>query len=245
MATKVRKKDYITSIIGRYGGLKASFKEVEKMRKNHKERINPAYTSGITSIKNLAGTYKRGSRAGMPKVNEKALTKLTLNELKRLDRLMELQGNKQMYSAIDRKIRENAWDLAYTSFKNASKYKGKRAEEIEKRRRELSEEDYRNMVYLFEKMEGDFLHAYGSEVAEQLYEETNGEIDSQTLYDVMREGIEIGRVAGAYNKKYATRQNEVAQEFVWFWSGYVFDEPDTDLDYVIEEFKESLINGEI
>lgn len=246
MAKKTTKKEYIKSITERYAGLESKFKEVAKLRKNHKQRINPAYTSGITSIGNLAGIYKRGSRAGQLKINQKSLNQLTANELKRLDRLMELQQNRNMYSSLDKQIREEAWDLAFSSFKNASRYSNKeQGVDIERRRRGLTEEDYRNMIYLFEKMEGDYLHAYGSDVAEQLYEETEGEYDASTLFDVMTKGLEIGKSAGSYNSKYNTSQNRVAQEFLWHWSSYVSENPRAKMSDIEDEFIKLLVEGEV
>lgn len=238
---KITKGVYIGSIKERYSTLERKFKEVEKMRKNHKERINPNYTGRITSISNLTGRYKYGSRAGQLKVTDAALRKLTLKELRRLDRLMELQQGAEMYSARDKEIREEAWKTAYDSFKNASNYVNKEnGIEVEKRRRNLTEEDYRNMVYLFEKMEGDLLHAYGSDVAEQLYEETEGLYDTSTLYDVMLEGIKVGHLAeeGVFGRDKRNKGNEVAQDFLWYWSGYMFDDPDTEdsIEDIVFEF---------
>lgn len=246
MAKRTSKKEYIKSITSRYASLEGKYKEVAKLRKNHKKRINPAYAGKITAISNLVGVYKRGSRAGQLKLTDSALRNLTVQELKRVDRLMELQEQSSMYSALDKQIREEAWDLAYSSFINASKYTNKEnAEDIYRRRKDMTEEDYRNMVYLFEKMQGDLLHAYGSDVAEQLYEETEGEYDTDTLYEVMLKGIELAKEAPDYDSEYSSRQNEIAQEFVWHWSTSVYDDPDSSLDDIADEFREMLSNGDI
>ena len=239
MAKKIRKEDYIAQIISKYSDLQPHFREAEKLRKNHKERINPVYTRGMTFIKNRVGTYKRGARAGALKMNERSLNNLTLDELRKLNNRMNIQQQTQMYSSLDKEIRQNAWDLAYTSFVNASKYNGtKKAKELELRRRNMSEEDYRNMTYLFEKMEGDLLHAYGSEVAEVLYEETEGNFDTDTLMDVLYKGIEMGHLAsaGVFGKAYSKQPNAVSNDFVTFWSSYKFEHPRASLTKAAVEF---------
>ena len=235
------KKEYISGIIEKYKGMEGKIKEVEKMRKNHKNRINPSYTGGLTAIGNIAGKYKRGSRAGQLKINEKSLSKLKVNELQRLSRLFDLQENKSMYSALDRSIRKEAWENAFLTFKNASKYvNSAEGEAIEQRRRDMTEDDYENMIHLFERMEGDFLHAYGSDVAEQLYEETEGKYDTETLYDVMRIGLKMGKNAGYFSKEYSGKQNETAQDFLWFWSMYKSEHPRASMKTIEDKYIETL-----
>lgn len=241
MAEKSTKKDYIESIIGRYEKLKGSFKEVEKLSKNHKKRINPIYRSGMTSIKNLAETYKKGSRAGTLKLTPTALKRRKLNELRRLDRLLELQSNKDMYSSLDKEIRQNAWDLAYTSFINASKHTNEKdALELVERRRNISEEDYRQMTYLFEKVRSDLLTSYGSSVAEELYERAGEEYEVDTMFDVMKRGVEVARKLSAFNEDIANSQHETAEDFIWFWLDYVYENGETDLDVVEEAYIEDI-----
>lgn len=242
---KITKSSYIRNIVNNYEGLKGHFREVEKLRKNHKKRINAAYTSKKTAITNIVGTYKRGSRAGQLKINEKALNKLTLKELQRVNRLTELIEDTPMYSAFDADERKKAWDLAYTSFKNASSKRGsekkpdKQREDLVRNRRFLKKKDYRELVYLFEKLEGDLLHMYGSEVAEQLYEETEAENrDADTLYEVLVKGAELANVAksGGFTKDDKKHSQQLGVDFVWFWITEKADEPKSSLDKITSDF---------